>query len=409
MERLERAGLTVTAGRSTRLHVDLRLAGAAILVRGFRQGSTMERTVPARVDECVSVERVVAALIQSWAQIIQPLAEPDQAASSQRSTTVDAGVAGLRGLTAGTGVEAPPARSRRASDSVSRAPSEASGSVGREAGRLGSAGPAPESGVAPVGSPRMPSDDQTERFDDVRAVDVNPTPESATRAPSADQTGRLEVSRAVSVGRTLESAVAPMGSPRTPSADQTDRLEGSRAASVRRTPESAVAPVGSPRPSSADQTDRAEARAASLARTPESVVAPVVSPRTPSADRLEEPVAVSVGRTPQSAADPANSPLAASPRSEQPGAASVSPTMDAVQVGSASANPTPGLAPARANAPLAASADRTPRREESQSSPVGPVPTLRLLPPCVWRRRISRASRRIRSFGRQALRRMRRA
>lgn len=76
VDRLERSGLAVAALRSPRLHVDVSLEGTVLKVRGLRAGATMERVVPARVDDCVSVERVVAALIQSWAQQIRPLAEP---------------------------------------------------------------------------------------------------------------------------------------------------------------------------------------------------------------------------------------------------------------------------------------------------------------------------------------------
>jgi len=74
--RLERAGLVVMPERSSTLHVELTREGSFIRVRGVRRGTPLERKVAAGVDECAAVERVIAALIHSWAQAV-PSMKPE--------------------------------------------------------------------------------------------------------------------------------------------------------------------------------------------------------------------------------------------------------------------------------------------------------------------------------------------
>lgn len=88
--RLERAGLVVSAERSSSLHVELTREGSFIVVRGVRRGTLLERKVAAGVDECAAVERVIAALIHSWAQAVPTMREPVARGASDGGPTADA-------------------------------------------------------------------------------------------------------------------------------------------------------------------------------------------------------------------------------------------------------------------------------------------------------------------------------
>lgn len=64
--RLTALNLQVVDGTSQRLAVTIRPTPEGVRVFGARAGAAFERTVPAEVDACAAVERVVTALIASW-------------------------------------------------------------------------------------------------------------------------------------------------------------------------------------------------------------------------------------------------------------------------------------------------------------------------------------------------------
>ena len=113
VERLGREGVKVVEVTKG-LAVDVRLSGATIDVRGRLRNEVLERQLPANARDCPGVERVLAALIVSWARRLpQPTAQPPSPLAGERgdapsdSMRVDGGVrlslsewndAGSRGL-----------------------------------------------------------------------------------------------------------------------------------------------------------------------------------------------------------------------------------------------------------------------------------------------------------------------